>query len=147
MEYGWGGVVCSGMALRLLVVMMLLMSPVSGLSSAIAAACAGGDGQSVQMVEMEESCPLCAYSERPIYCGCGCGEFEQTPIPESSDVAPMVLTLVEPVEFDEVEITAIVLAVEAEASRGFETDSSEDDRLVGRGGVHSFLAMTGHWII
>lgn len=127
--------------------MMLLMSPVSGLSSAIAAACAGGDNESVQMVEMADWCPLCTYSDQPMYCGCGCGEFEQTPVPESGDVAPMLLTLVEPVEFDEVEITAIVLAVEAEAGRGFEADSSEDDRLVGRGSVHSFLAMTGHWII
>jgi hypothetical protein len=59
----------------------------------------------------------------------------------------MVLTLVEPIEFDEVEITAIVLAVQAEDDRGGFVELAEDDRLVGRGGVHSFLAMTGHWII
>jgi hypothetical protein len=146
-EYGWVGVVCSGMALRVLVVMMLLMSPVSGLSSAIAAACGGGERGSVQLVEMVDSCPLCALSEQPMYCGCGCGEFEQTPIPDTGDVTPMVITLVESVEFDEVEITAIVAAIEAGDDCGRFVELVEDDRLDRSGGIHSFLAMTGHWII
>ena len=135
------------MSLRVMVVMILLMSPMTQVSSAIVAACTGGNSGSAEMVLMAESCPLCAYSDRPMYCGCGCGELEQTPVPESSDVVPMALTLVEPIEFDEVEITAIVLAAQLEADSGFEADSFEGDRLVNRGGIHSFLATTGHWII
>ena len=129
------------MALRVLVVMLMLLSPMGRLTSAVSQS-----ARTAIETKAIACCPLCDASGS-MGCGCGCGVSE-VPMPATPDHDLAVLGSTDRWEPIEHEITDLVALVDFDHAPIFGAAPVEANNGLDRGGgIQTFLATTGHWII